>query len=181
MTDTAVPNQPPFIPAISTDRLKLRGFTLDDVQPLHRVMHDAAVMRYFPAAPLPTVERIEKTIHLQLQHWQEHGFGWWAVEELASGMLMGWAGLQYLPDTDENEVAYLLGKDFWGHGYATEAARASLSFAFEVVALPAIVGIVHCENVPSQRVLEKIGMVRAERKEYFGMDCYRYFIERSIT
>jgi [ribosomal protein S5]-alanine N-acetyltransferase len=177
MTDLMMPNGSTPMPALTTERLILRGLTLDDVSALHSVMHNAEVMRYFPTAPLPTPERIEKIIRLQLKHWQDHGFGWWAVEERSSGKFIGWAGLQYLPDTDENEVAYLLGQPFWGAGYATEAARASLGFAFGAVGLSAIVGIVHHENVPSQRVLEKIGMARIERKEYFGMDCFRYLIE----
>jgi [ribosomal protein S5]-alanine N-acetyltransferase len=168
-----------LIPTITTNRLALRPFASDDVDPLYRIMSNPKVMSYFPPAPLPPPERIERIIQGQLKHWEKHGYGWWAVQQLTSAELIGWAGLQYLPDTDENEVAYLLGQPFWGQGFATEAAGASLDFAFNSLGLSSIVGIVHHENLASQRVLEKLGMTFTERKDYFGMDCFRYLIERT--
>jgi len=92
---------------------------------------------------------------------------------------IGWCGLQYLPETEEVEVAYLLGKAYWGKGIATEAAQASLRYGFEDLGLESIVGIVHLENKASQRVLEKLGLTFVEQANYFGMECYRYLIERS--
>ena len=148
------------------------------------------MLRYFPSPLPPPLVRVQRLVQEQLDHWQEHGYGWWAVEVRRSasprqvGAFIGWAGLQYLPEadtgrpTDETEVGYLLDKAYWGQGLATEAARASVCFGFETLDLAEIVGIVHPDNVASQRVLEKTGLSRVERTVYFNMDCYRYAVQR---
>jgi ribosomal-protein-alanine N-acetyltransferase len=91
-----------------------------------------------------------------------------------SGELMGRCGLQLIPETGEVEIDFLLGNPFWGRGFASEAGRASLNYGFEELALDQIVGIVHPENVASQRVLEKLGMWFSEKANYFGIDVFRY-------
>jgi ribosomal-protein-alanine N-acetyltransferase len=115
----------------------------------------------------------------RLKHWEEHGFGWWAVEPRSNKQLIGWSGLLFLPETEEVEVGYLLDEAFWGKGLATEAARACLKYGFANLDLENIVAIVHPENTASQRVAEKLGMSFADRSHYFGMDVYRYSIEHS--
>ncbi len=162
------------IPTLTTPRLTLRPFTAADVAPLHRILGQDQILHYFPQPDPPDPARVERLVARQLQHWAEHGLGWWAVELRATGELLGWNGLQYLPDTDEVEVGYLLNRPFWGQGLATEGAQAALRFGFETLALNRIVGIVHPENVASQRVLEKAGLARISEADYFGMHVYRY-------
>ena len=145
-------------------------------------MGDRKVMRYFPSPEPPSREQIERLIRFQLKHWEQHNYGWWAVclsRPQGSGPLIGWAGLQYLPETDEIEVGYLLGKGYWGRGLATEAARSSVRFGFDDLGISTIVGVVHPENIASQRVLEKAGLAYVERANYFGMDVYRYLVTAS--
>jgi ribosomal-protein-alanine N-acetyltransferase len=142
-------------------------------------MADRDVMRYFPRPDPPSRDQIERLINAQLKHWDEHGLGWWAVQLASSGQLIGWSGLQFLPETDETEVAYLLGKRLWGRGLATEAAQAGLRLGFQTLRLERIVGIVHPDNAASRRVLEKLGMGFVDRVCYFGMDCCRYAMDRS--
>ena len=166
------------VPTLTTARLVLRGFTEDDVDPLYRILSDADALRYFPDPRPPSRERVQKIISNQLQHWEEHGYGWWALEPRSNKELIGWSGLQFLPETVEVEVGYLLGKPFWGQGLATEAAQASVKYGFEQLGLETIVGIVHPENVASQRVIEKSGLSFVDRTRYFGMDCYHYRMER---
>lgn len=164
-------------PTILTERLILRSFAGQDSVALCRIMNQEDVLRYFPNTRPPALETVERLIGRQLQHWQEHGYGWWAVELRAEPGLIGWNGLQYLPDTDEVEVGYLLGREHWGRGLAVEGAWEGLRYGFDELGLQEIVGIVHPENVASQRVLEKLGMVRTARTEYFGMPVYRYAIK----
>lgn len=92
--------------------------------------------------------------------------------------LIGWCGLNFLSETNDVELKYLLSKDHWGKGLATEAAGISLRYGFEQAELEQIIGIVHPENIASQRVLEKVGMAFLDRVHYFGMDCYRYIIDK---
>jgi ribosomal-protein-alanine N-acetyltransferase len=163
-----------MIPTIATARLRLRPFASSDAPALHAILGQNDVLRYFPPSDPPDLARVERLVQSMLDHWQERGYGLWAVECQRTGEFMGRCGLQYLPDTGEIEVDYLLGRDFWGKGYATEAARASLSWGMDNLDLKRVVGVVHVDNVASQRVLEKAGMVRLERRQFFGIDCYYY-------
>jgi RimJ/RimL family protein N-acetyltransferase len=167
------------IPTITTPRLTLRAWRDDDVDPLFRVMDDREVMRYFPNTDPPSRERVEQMISRQKDHWGEHGFGWWAIELRATGALIGWSGLQFLPETDETEVAYLVAKPHWGKGLATEAASAGLQYGFEQLELECIIGLVHLENAASQRVIQKLGMSFVDQAYYFGIDVFRYALKRS--
>jgi ribosomal-protein-alanine N-acetyltransferase len=175
-------NQPSLtggqIPSIATKRLTLRPFNEADVEPLYLILNDGDVLRYFPNPSAPPRDRVERLVSNILAHWQEHGFGWWALEQPAEPGLMGWCGLTFLPETVETEVAYCLGKPHWGKGFATEAASASLRFGFQTIALPRIIGLVHPENRASAHVLEKLGMSLIDRNRYFGMDVLRYWRDR---
>lgn len=88
--------------------------------------------------------------------------------------MIGWNGLQYLPETDEVEIGFLLSKAYWGQGLAVEGAEVVLQYGFERLGLEEIVALVHPENEASQRVIEKLRMSFVEEAEYFGMKVYRY-------
>lgn len=166
------------IPTITTERLLLRPFRESDAEPLHRILAGEDILRYFPSPRSPSLEQVQRFIAGQLKHWEDRGYGWWAVVPQGQDRLIGWCGLQYLPDTDETEVAFLLDKPYWGQGLATEAGLTSLHFGFEQLGMQnPIVAIVHLENKASQRVIEKLGMARTRQAEYFGIDCYRYEIQ----
>ena len=160
-------------PVLFTPRLTLRPLSLDDADALHQVLDDQAVWQYFPLPEIPSLIRTQTYIQGQLHHWAEYSLGHWALED-KNQILMGWGGLQFLPETNETEVAYCLGKPFWGQGYATEAARESLAYGFHTLHLKEIIGLTHVENKASQNVLLKIGLHLVDRKTYFGMECFRF-------
>lgn len=166
------------VPELLTPRLRLRGFEATDAEAMRRVMAEEGVLRYFPSTEPPSLERVEGMIGWLQSHWQQRGYGDWAVELRATGELMGRCGLLYIQDTAETEIDFLLGKPFWGQGFATEAAKAALQYGLEEHKFPTIVGIVHPENLASRRVLEKLGMRQTLRTNYFGMDCFRYELAR---
>ena len=167
------------IPTITTDRLVLRPFEERDAEPLLHILGEKDSLRYFPSPDPPPLERVERLVAHQLKHWEEHGLGWWAVEPGHKPELIGWVGLQFLPETEETEVAYLLSKAHWGKGLATEGAMASLEFGFQHLKLETIIALAHPENRASQRVIEKLGMIFVDRSHYFGLDLYRYSIGSS--
>lgn len=162
------------IPTLATARLTLRPFTEADVEPLHRILNEDGILRYFPRPEPPDLARVERLVTGQLRHWEEHGLGWWAVERSSTSELLGWNGLQLLPETAEVEVGYLLSRRHWGQGLATEGAQAALRFGVEALRLGSIVGIVHPDNRASQRVLEKAGLMFINEADYFGMHVRRY-------
>jgi len=168
---------PMGVPTVETARLVLRAFRPKDGRAYLRILSSEGVLHYFPTSSPPAPARVGTMIEAMLRHWEEHGFGIWAVVS-PSGDLMGRAGIQVIPETDEVEVDYLLGPDWWGSGFATEAIRYALRFGLEEKGLERIVGIVHPDNLASRRVLEKIGMRLEGEKEYFGMRCLRYAVSR---
>ena len=167
------------VPSFHTDRLRLRPFVLEDAVPLQAILAVEGVLQYYPSSDPPDLERVERLINRQLNHWGEHGYGWWAVEYIDNSDLIGWSGLQYLPETDEIEIGYLLARPYWGKGLATEGGQVGINFGFNTLQLPRIIGIVHPGNIASQRVLEKLGLVFQEEAEYFGMACYKYSAENA--
>ena len=167
------------VPTLTTERLILRPFTDADIEPMYQIISAKDVMRYFPPGPPITRQRAEKMVQSIQRHWEEYEYGLWAWTLREGGQLMGRVGLQRIPETGEMEVDFILGRDFWSQGYATEAGRASLRFAMDHLDPEFIVGIVHPENIASQRVLEKIGLLRVERTRYFDMDCYLYEIRKA--
>jgi RimJ/RimL family protein N-acetyltransferase len=139
-------------------------------------MNEPNIMQYFPNTVPLKMERVQALIERQLTQYEEYNLGWWAVVPDGQPDLIGWNGLQYLPETEEVEVGYLLSKQFWGRGYATEGARAALQFGFETLGLGQIIGLTHPDNKASQNVLLKCGLEYVEQKEYFGMLVNRYQI-----
>ena len=87
---------------------------------------------------------------------------------------MGWCGLEFLPDTNETEVGYLLSGKFWGRGYATEAACETVLFGINRIGLEEIIPLTDPHNIASQRVLEKSGLKFTRRQVYFGMEMFRF-------
>jgi len=166
------------IPTLATRRLLLRAFTEGDADPLYVILCGRDVLRYFPEGPPPTRETAVRMITRILQHWEERGYGLWAVESRETGELMGRCGLNFIAETGETEGDVILGVPFWGRGYATEAIEGSLRYAAGNLDLGGIVGIVHPENAASRRLLDKVGMKLTGPARYFGMDCLRYVLER---
>ena len=163
-----------------TPRLILREFVPDDLEKYAaRIFADAEVMRYLPQrAELPRA-RAERTINFFSDHHAEYGFGPWAVVEKASGELMGHCGLNHIAEIDETEVLYALGKAFWGKGYATEAARASVDFGFREIKLERIIALAMHDNIASCRVMEHCGLRYEKETHHFGLDLVYYALNRT--
>ena len=151
------------IPTIATERLCLRPFTLEDSSTMHQIINGKDVLKYFPGSKTVTETQVQRMIERMLTHWQEKAYGLWAVELQETGALLGRCGLQHIDETDEVEIDFIFGRDYWGNGFATEAGNASLQYGFTHLTQQTIVGIVHPDNMASQRVLEK-NRIAANRK-----------------
>lgn len=169
-----------FLPlAVDTPRLLLRQFTMTDVPALHSILNEPGIMDYFPPTTPPDEARVQRFIGNQIKHWEDRGYGWWAAELKESNALLGWCGLQYLPESDETEVGYLLTHSVWGRGYATEGARAAVEAGFAYLGLSEIIGLTHPDNIASQRVLQKVGLEFLGEFEYFGITCKKFVRKQS--
>lgn len=145
---------------IETERLLLRPHREDDLMALHETIYsDADVTRYLPGGKPRPLERTTATLEQFIKHQAQHGFSLWAVIEKETGAFVGQAGVFYPPARGGVEVAYAFGKNYWGKGYATEVVRAAIRYAFEVAQLPMLHAVAEVDNVPSQKVMQKVGMV----------------------
>ena len=164
----------PSISSRNTTRLTLCPLQAANALSLHNIYQMEEVLRYFPPSPPPTIEKVERFLAGQEKHWQTYGYGNWGVFLKGESEIIGWAGLQYLPELEETEVGFLLSPSHWGKGYATEAAQASLRFGFENFDFDHIIALVHPENLASRRVIEKCELRYQETIPLWGIDLMRY-------
>ena len=148
------------IKEIKTDRLLLRQWKHSDREEFAKLNADPEVMRYFPSVlDRSESDSIAKTCEELIS---ERGWGFWAVESLESGKFIGFVGLHIptdnLPFSPCVEVGWRLAKEYWGKGFATEAALASLRFGFVEIDLNEIVSFTAVVNNRSRSVMERIGM-----------------------
>jgi RimJ/RimL family protein N-acetyltransferase len=153
---------PGAVPELRTARLLLRGWLQSDREPFAALNADPEVMEHFAG----TLTREESDVFADRieTHFSERNFGLWAVEVASTGSFTGFVGLQ-VPRFEAHftpavEVGWRLGRQHWGHGYATEAARAALAFGFDEKGLEEIVSFTIPANVRSRRVMERLGMTR---------------------
>ncbi|TMR28688.1 GNAT family N-acetyltransferase [Nonomuraea zeae] len=150
------------MPELETERLTLRGWREEDLEPLTAIYADPAVMRFIGDGSVRTSEETAAGFARMRREWEERGFGMFAVEVRETGELAGWAGLTvpgFLPEVlPAVEIGWRLGRPFWGRGIATEAARAALRFGFTEAGLDRIVSICHVDHHASARVMTKLGM-----------------------
>lgn len=152
----------PVGPTLHTERLVLRPWRDEDLEPMAALNADPETMRYFPA-PLHR-EQSDSFVEHMTASFAAFGHAMWAVEVVDGPPLVGAVGLlrprfeaSFTPCV---EVGWRLAKEHWGRGYATEAARASLDYGFGELGLTEIVSFTAVLNRPSQAVMERLGMTR---------------------
>ncbi len=165
---------------IETERLILRSFQPEDLNDYHQQIYsDPDVTLYLPTGKPRPIEKTKAVLDFAIEHEAEHGFSLWAVIEKSIRQFIGHCGLVYLKGTPDVEVAYAYGKAYWGKGIGSEAARACLQYGFETGNLPYIVALAEPENVASQRVMQKIGMVHEGlTMQYYSSPLELYRITR---
>ncbi|PSW35653.1 GNAT family N-acetyltransferase [Photobacterium phosphoreum] len=152
---------------METQRLILRQWKPEDYSAYATLNADPQVMRYFPATLSNTesdqqADRIENLI-------AERGWVFWAVELKSTGKFIGFVGLHSqdessgIPDAPFIEIGWRLAADYWGVGYAPEAAKKALHFAFEVLNIPSVFAFTALQNIPSQQVMIKLGMKNTQQ------------------
>ncbi len=152
---------------LETERLVLRPYREEDAAEVYRVFSDPEVFRYTPDTVYASIETARAFIREAM--WLAATFDppstfrhFLAVLRRADGRYLGMAGVGGVEyDRTQNEIFYILAREAWGQGYATEAAREVLRYAFRDLGIPRVIGIVQAANVASARVLEKVGLRRA--------------------
>ena len=163
---------------LETERLVLRMFSEEDFEQYAALMCDAEVTRFLgDGAPLSR-EMAWRQMAIFLGHWQLRGYGLWAVEEKEGGRMVGRVGFFNPEGWPGFELGWTLGREFWGKGYATEAARRALEFAFEELGRGHVISLIRPDNRASIRVAERLGEHLEGRRELFGAEALVYVITR---
>lgn len=158
---------------IETERLYLRGWTSSDIEEMAAISASPKVMEFFPQ--LSTYEDTLALISRIKKHFDEFGFGLYAIERKDSNEFIGFVGLNKikfsipsLTELDENifEIGWRLGEKHWGMGFAPEAASRVLKAAFEDFGLDLVVSFTAKLNKKSIRVMEKIGLFHDTRHDF---------------
>ena len=146
---------------MSTERLIIRQWCDEDLEPFAALNADCEVMRYFPSVlNRSESDQLASRIRTLID---QKGWGFWAVEEKVSQQFIGFVGLHLqelvgIPYTPMIEIGWRLHRNYWRYGYATEAAQLALKFAFEVLKVDAVYSFTALVNQKSQRVMQKLGM-----------------------
>lgn len=167
------------IPVLTTERLRLRALCASDFEDYAALNADPEVMHHLVGADGPwDAGRSWRHLAFLIGHWQLGGVGMWAVEHRTAREFIGVVGFAEPAGWPGCELAWTLARRWWGHGFATESARAALSFAFETLRKRHVISLIHPENLASIRVAERIGEELEARIEHFGTGMLRYGIDR---
>lgn len=167
------------IVTLETERLLLRAFRDGDLDAYAAMCADPEVMRYIGARSVLSRDDAWRQMAMFAGHWQLRGFGLWAVEERATGAFVGRVGLYCPEGWPDRELAWTLARPHWGKGYALEAARAALAYAFETLGWPRVISLVDPDNKRSIRLAERLGERSAGDATVHGARVLVYTIDRA--
>ena len=167
---------------ISTERLIMRGWRESDLAPWAAMNADPEVRRY--VGPLLTFEQASAWVLNFQDDLDRYGFGFCALEVRASGEFIGFTGLgtvdEEMPFTGV-EIGWRLARPAWGHGYATEAARAALAYGFDILGLPEVLAVTMAGNLRSRAVMQRIGMTTDPAEDFDDPDVDEAPLRRHVV
>jgi RimJ/RimL family protein N-acetyltransferase len=168
---------------IETPRLIMREFREEDAEGLFKMESDPLVLKYLEVEPLQKLDDIYPIIERVQKQYEDNGIGRWVMIEKQSGELMGWTGLKLEPMetngyTNYYDLGYRMIPRYWGKGYATESALASVDYGFKELHLDKINGAADVKNIASNRVLQKTGLQLIEAFDYQGIPHHWYELKK---
>jgi RimJ/RimL family protein N-acetyltransferase len=163
---------------LETDRLILRMLRESDLDAYAQMCGDPDVMRYIGDGQPLARPMAWRNLAMMVGHWSLRGYGLWAAEERSSGVLVGRIGFWNPEGWPGFELGWMLGRPFWGKGYATEGARAALQFAFTRLGQPHVISLIHPENAASIRVALRLGERLVGPTDVMGKAAQVYRITR---
>jgi RimJ/RimL family protein N-acetyltransferase len=165
------------IPRLETERLLLREYRESDFDAYAAILADPEVMRTLTGSPQPRWEAW-RSFAMHVGHWVLRGYGMWSVEEKATGRFVGRVGLYYPEGWPGREVGWTIARECWGRGYAPEAGRAALRYAFDVLGWDRIISVIRPDNSNSIAVARKLGMTHQGEARVMTFDVHVYGRER---
>lgn len=169
---------------LETKRLILRPITLDDVEDFYEMDSNPKVHLFLGNNPVTSIKQSQSAIQGILQQYKDYGIGRLAMIKKDTGEFVGWSGLKFerelRKEFDYYDIGYRLKEEFWGNGYATEAAIASLNYGFNDLKLKEICAAADVNHIASNTILKKIGMKPSGTFEYEGDLCNWYTLKNNL-
>lgn len=165
---------------LNTGRMRLRPIAIDDVDALHALLTDPGVRRYLSGDRIIPRATVEEMIAKSLASFESDGYGYFALElSDQTGELIGFCGHRRAEASDQIELLYGIHPRHWGEGLVAEAAREVLRFGFEACDFDQVIAATDTPNQQSVRVLQKLGMTFACRREFHDLDTVIFSMTRS--
>jgi ribosomal-protein-alanine N-acetyltransferase len=150
-----------------TQRLLLREFVADDAESLYLLNLNPEVIRYTGDIPFIDIDDAAQFLNTY-DDYTQYGYGRWAMIERETSDFLGWCGLKFHPEENENDIGFRLFQKHWNKGFATEAAGACIDYGFQTLKMNSIIGRAMRENTPSIHVLEKVGLQYERPFDFHG-------------
>ncbi|MEP0263869.1 GNAT family N-acetyltransferase [Dokdonia sp.] len=163
---------------IETDRLYLRAFTEGDGVHFYKINADPEVIQYTGDVPFEDLASAHKFI-ANYDAYVKTGIGRWAVIRKSDHEFLGWCGLKYHPEERVVDIGFRFYRCYWGQGYATEIAKATITYAFDELKYPFLVAHAHLDNSASHKVIKKCDMLFVKDFDYDGLPAKLYRLENS--
>jgi len=156
---------------LETERFFLRELIEEDVDGFYELDSDPEVHRYLGNSPVSDKQKLLEIIKYVQQQYVENSIGRWAIIDKQTNEFIGWCGLKLVKDNINNQtnyydLGYRLIRKHWGKGIATETAKASIDYGFNVLQLKEIIAAIHCDNDASNNVVKKLGFELIETFEF---------------
>jgi RimJ/RimL family protein N-acetyltransferase len=170
---------------LETERLILREIFLLDAEAMFKLDSNVNVNKYLGNNPVKTIEESRKLIENLRNQYIKNGIGRFAVVLKENNEFIGWSGIKYLTEPENNhvnvyEIGYRLQEEHWGKGYGSEAAKAWMDYGFKEMKIEKMYASVNKENEASKRILEKIGLQITSEFLWNGIPCYWLECENNV-
>lgn len=167
---------------IETPRLLLRQILPTDADALFELDNNPNVHRYLGNDPVTSIEQVYGYIESIRNQYVKNGIGRFVVVLKESNEVIGWAGIKFITEPENNrvnfyDIGYRLQEKHWRKGYALEAAKAWLDYGFKEMKIPTMIATAHTENIGSNTILQKLGMINKEQFPYEDFVCNWYELE----
>ena len=167
-----------------TERLILREILQSDLDGMFELDSDPEVHKYLGNKTISDKNQIANVINFVRQQYIDNGIGRWAVIDKRTNAFIGWTGLKFVTELINGhknyyDLGYRLIRKYWGQGIATETALISLDYAFVKLKIDEVYAAASCENLASNKILQKVGMSFIETFYYEDIKCNWYKIDKS--
>ena len=167
-----------------TERLIIRGLLPTDIDEMLELHSDPEVHIFLGNNTITSKKKLLEIIDSVRQQYIDFGVGRWAMINKKTGEFIGWTGLEFVTKETNNhtnfyDLGYRLIKRFWGQGFATESAFASLDYAFDTLNIEQVYAMADCNNLGSNKILKKVGLHFIEEFDLEGIKHNWYKIDKS--